>query len=117
MNWKNCTAAGMFVLARMVAVSALQTASAAEKIPNPIVEYATVQQAAEAAGLTPLYLPRIAGYHVMNVSVISRDTVDIDYMQDGNTGTKICVRTTKHCINHLAASTALPGPRSPSTIR
>lgn len=102
MNWKNCTAAGMFVLAGMLTVSALQTASAAEKIPNPIVEYATVQQAAEAAGLTPLYLPKIAGYHVTNVSVISRDTVDIDYMRDGNTETKICVRTTKHCINHLS---------------
>jgi hypothetical protein len=37
MNWKNCTAAGMFVLAGMVMVGALQTASAAEKFPNPIV--------------------------------------------------------------------------------
>lgn len=35
MNWKNCTAAGMFVLAGMVMVGALQTASAAVEVPKP----------------------------------------------------------------------------------
>lgn len=102
MNWKNNAAAGIFALAGLIAVNAPQTASAATQIPNPIVDYATVQEAAKAADLTPLYLPKIAGYHVTNISVIDKDTVDIAYVRDGATETTLRVRTTKHRIDHLS---------------
>lgn len=71
-----------------------------EAIPNPIVNYATVQEAVKAAGFTPLYLPKISGYHVREVMVISKDLIDLLYTRDGDTGTVLRIRTAKAGKNH-----------------
>jgi hypothetical protein len=102
MNLKMYIAAGAFAAAGLMTAGMTTTANAAAQIPNPIVEYNTVQDAAKAAGITPLYLPKIAGYHVDYISVISKDTVDLGYVRDGETQTKLHVRTTKTNITHLS---------------
>ena len=70
-----------------------QKTAPAVGMPNPMVEYATVQEAAKAAGFTPLYLPEISGYHVTNAFVISKNTVDIRYARDGETNKTLTLRT------------------------
>lgn len=69
-------------------------------IPNPIVNYATVQEAAKAAGFIPLYLPEISGYHVSEAMVISKDLIDLLYTRDGDSSTVLRIRTAKAGHNH-----------------
>lgn len=102
MKFKMYIAAGAFAAAGLMTTGMMTTANAAAQIPNPIVEYNTVQDAAKAAGITPLYLPKIAGYHVDYISVIGKDTVDLGYVRDGETQAKLRVRTTKTSITHLS---------------
>ncbi len=71
-----------------------------ETIPSPIVNYATVQEAAKAAGFTPLYLPKISGYHVSEAMVISKDLIDLLYTRDGNANTVLRIRTAKASKTH-----------------
>lgn len=62
-------------------------------MPNPMIEYTSVQDAAKAAGFTPLYLPKISGYHVSSTFVISKGTVDIRYTHDGEPDKTLTLRT------------------------
>ena len=64
-------------------------------MPNPMVEYGSVRDAARAAGFTPLYLPALSGYHVRFVYVIDKTTIDIGYTRDGNTNTTLRLRTAR----------------------
>ncbi|MFV0636721.1 hypothetical protein [Mitsuokella sp. WILCCON 0060] len=102
MKLKMYIAAGAFAAAGLMTTGMTATVNAAEQIPNPIVTYNTVQDAAKAAGITPLYLPKISGYHVDYISVIGNDTVDLSYVRDGETQTRLRVRTTKTSMTHLS---------------
>ena len=64
-------------------------------MPNPMVEYSSVLDAAKAAGFTPLYLPALSGYHVNFVYVIDKTTVDIGYTRDGDANTTLRLRTAR----------------------
>ena len=64
-------------------------------MPNPMVEYGSVRDAARAAGFTPLYLPALSGYHVSFVYVIDKTTVDIGYTRDGDANTTLRLRTAR----------------------
>lgn len=102
MKLKMYIAAGAFAAAGLMTTGMTATVNAAEQIPNPIVTYNTVQDAAKAAGITPLYLPKISGYHVDYISVIDKDTVDLGYVRDGETQTRLRVRTTKTNFTHVS---------------
>ena len=73
--------------------AAAKSTSPAVGMPNPMVEYASVREASQAAGFTPLYLPEISGYHVSNAFVISNNLVDIRYTRDGEPSKTLTLRT------------------------
>ena len=61
---------------------------------NPIVEYETYEAAKQAVGFAPLYLPRVAGWDLYYVSIISGDLADLSYHRTGDAeNTELRIRT------------------------
>ena len=61
---------------------------------NPVVEYETYDEAKQALGFAPLYIPRIAGWELYYVSVINGEVADLSYHRVGaSEGTEIRLRT------------------------
>lgn len=64
-------------------------------MPNPIVEYQTYNEAADAIGFMPLYLPKVSGYSCDYVSVIGKKTADLGFQKLGEANSKLRVRTAR----------------------
>jgi hypothetical protein len=62
-------------------------------MPNPMVEYQSVAEAAQAAGYYPLSLSELTGYQAEHIYVISGDLIDIRYARIRNDNAKLLVRT------------------------
>ena len=63
----------------------ITTQEAAAQLPNPIVDYPSVEAAQKACGFT-FKLPKLPeGYQIEAVSVINKDTVSIQYTKEGQT--------------------------------
>ena len=60
---------------------------------NPIVEYETYEDAKQAIGFAPLYLPRVAGWNLYYISAVGGDLADLGYQRAGNPDVEIRVRT------------------------
>ncbi|WP_276673032.1 hypothetical protein [Selenomonas artemidis] len=63
-------------------------------MPNPMVEYQSVAEAAQAAGYYPLSLSELTGYQAEHIYVIAGDLIDIRYARIRNDNAKLLVRTT-----------------------
>ena len=61
--------------------------------PNPMVEYQSVAEAAQAAGYYPLSLSELTGYQAEHIYVIAGDLIDIRYARIRNDNAKLLVRT------------------------
>lgn len=62
-------------------------------MPNPMVEYQSVAEAAQAAGYYPLSLSELTGYQAEHIYVIAGDLIDIRYARIRNDNAKLLVRT------------------------
>ena len=62
-------------------------------MPNPMVEYESVAEAAQAAGYYPLSLSELTGYQAEHIYVIAGDLIDIRYARIRNDNAKLLVRT------------------------
>lgn len=62
-------------------------------MPNPMVEYPSVAEAAQAAGYYPLSLSELTGYQAEHIYVIAGDLIDIRYARIRNDNAKLLVRT------------------------
>jgi len=62
-------------------------------MPNPMVEYQSVAEAAQTAGYYPLSLSELTGYQAEHIYVISGDLIDIRYARIRNDNAKLLVRT------------------------
>ena len=68
-------------------------AQAIDGMPNPMVEYPSVAEAAQAAGYYPLSLSELTGYQAEHIYVIAGDLIDIRYARIRNDNAKLLVRT------------------------
>ena len=67
---------------------------------NPVVEFETYEEAKQAVGFAPLYLPRVAGWDLYYVSVISGDLADLSYHRTGSAETtELRIRTAAASAN------------------
>ena len=62
-------------------------------MPNPMVEYQSVAEAAQTAGYYPLSLSELTGYQAEHIYVIAGDLIDIRYARIRNDNAKLLVRT------------------------
>ena len=62
-------------------------------MPNPMVEYQSVAEAAQAAGYYPLSLSELTGYQAEHIYVIAGDLIDIRYARIRNDNAKLLMRT------------------------
>ncbi|WP_295165215.1 hypothetical protein [Selenomonas sp. F0473] len=62
-------------------------------MPNPMVEYQSIAEAAQAAGYYPLSLSELTGYQAEHIYVIAGDLIDIRYARIRNDNAKLLVRT------------------------
>ena len=69
------------------------SAQAMDGMPNPMVEYSSVAEAAQAAGYYPLSLSELTGYQAEHIYVIAGDLIDIRYARIRNDSAKLLVRT------------------------
>lgn len=94
-SWKNMTVCAAAVLA--LGTAGFAQAAPEEKIgmPNPIVTYASYQQAAKAAGFRPLFMTLDSGYACDYISVIGKTTADLGFAKLGaaDAPTNLRVRT------------------------
>ena len=62
------------------------------QIPNPIVEYKTLEEAQKAVGFDFKAPEEVTGFENKNISVISNELIQIIYSNDNN---EVCVRKAK----------------------
>ncbi|WP_196599784.1 hypothetical protein [Pectinatus frisingensis] len=62
-------------------------------MPNPIVVYKTYDEAANAAGFNPLYLPKLSGYTCNYISLIEKKTIDLGFQKQGDVNKNLRIRT------------------------
>lgn len=92
---------GMLAAAALVALPMSTPAAEAKApvqeqrmgMPNPMVEYPSVEEAAKTAGYIPLSLPKLSGYYAENIYVIAGDLVDIRYVRSDDSNVKLLVRS------------------------
>ena len=80
-------------IAAILAALPLAVSGAAFAMPNPIAEYETYEEAKTKIGFAPLHIPKIAGYDLYFVSIISGDVADLSYRRSGEANTEVRVRT------------------------
>lgn len=85
--WKKWAACGAALLVLSGSGMALAEEAKPIGMPNPIVTYASYQQAAKVLGFRPLTMTLDSGYTCDYISVIGKNTADLGFAKLGNTGT------------------------------
>lgn len=83
---------GKMIFLALVSIM-MSTMGFCSAMPNPIVKYQSYDDAVNAVGFMPLYLPKISGYSCNYISVIGNKMADLGFQKQGEVNSKLRVRT------------------------